>query len=135
MEVREVHLEAVSEEGNWCRQMEAQSSQVQFKSSQVDPLRHLRPLPSATAGFRRAHSKGFRMVVSIVLFCIYWLDLFVLVRTLADTASVSDKKGRRRRRRSSSLRTKQASLLALLDCLRTATASARRVVLSLGGPR
>ena len=75
MEVREVQLEAVSEEGNWCRQMEAQSSQVQFKSSQVDPLRHLRPLPSATAGFRRAHSKGFRMVVSIVLFCIYWLDL------------------------------------------------------------
>ena len=70
MEVREVQLEAVSEEGNWCRQMEAQSSQVQFKSSQVDPLRHLRPLPSATAGFRRAHSKGFRMVVSIVLFCI-----------------------------------------------------------------
>ena len=110
MEVREVQLEAVSEEGNWCRQMEAQSSQVQFKSSQVDPLRHLRPLPSATAGFRRAHSKGFRMVVSIVLFCIYWLDLFVLVRTLAaDTASVSDKKGRRRRRRSSSLRIKQAS--------------------------
>ena len=30
MEVREVQLEAVSEEGNWCRQMEAQSSQVQL---------------------------------------------------------------------------------------------------------
>ena len=135
MEVREVQLEAVSEEGNWCRQMEAQSSQVQFKSSQVDPLRHLRPLPSATAGFRRAHSKGFRMVVSIVLFCIYWLDLFVLVRTLADTASVSDKKGRRRRRRSSSLIVWLFGYQTLLDCLRTATASARRVVLSLGGPR
>ena len=54
MEVREVQLEAVSEEGNWCRQMEAQSSQVQVKSSPIQVKSSGSPPPSPPTTFRHS---------------------------------------------------------------------------------